>query len=168
MGNKPIGTQSDPLVIVQHKILRSQKEFLGKQGNASAYVRKLISTQMSDPEVGIDKEREAVGELEAIINVKKAKIADHDKAKALKRMATAGREEAIKEIASKLKGLLGHDFKGNPVFSRELQDYIKHNVINKNLELFGNDNGSENQIQDQEVWDKIVQMVGHVVRKGIS
>jgi hypothetical protein len=44
MGNKPIGTETDPLVPVQHKILTSQKDFMDNLGeSSSAFIRKLIS-----------------------------------------------------------------------------------------------------------------------------
>ncbi len=57
MGNKPVGTISDPLVLVQFKILKSQKEFLDSLGgrSASAFIRKLIDSQMDTHAAEITK-----------------------------------------------------------------------------------------------------------------
>jgi hypothetical protein len=107
MGNKPIGTETDPLVLVQYKILRSQKDFLDNLGGSSAAsIRKLISAQMSGHEVEISKLQEENKQLEAKLNINKAKIIELDKTDQRKILASQTREELIREALVRLKSSL--------------------------------------------------------------
>ena len=130
MGNKAIGTETDPLVSVQYKILMSHKDFLDSLGEpASVYIRKLISAQISSHEVEISKLQEENRQLEAKLNINKAQIIELETTDQSKAVASQTREEVIGEALIRLKRSLDE---------RNFPSMLKVNVELINKRLKGN------------------------------
>lgn len=155
MGNKPIGTKSDPLVLVPFKILKSQKSFLDNLGEpASSFIRKLIASQMDTHETEITKLESEAREHEAHLNIIKSQIVELKATIQRKKAASNERAEFIEQIAQRLKRELTHDYRGNWKVTVELQKYIKNNIFDANKKL----NGSGECIQEKDVLDRIFQI----------
>ncbi len=136
MGNKPIGTSSDPLVLVQFKILKSQKDFLDNLGDrvASGFIRKLIGAQMSGHEAEISKLKDEARQHEAHLNIIKAQISELEAVDQRKDAASQTREQLLEQAAWRIiSGLHSIKFK-----DRELMQIFKNNLEMINRTLGGN------------------------------
>ena len=136
MGNKPVGTKSDPLVLLQTKILKSQNDFLDKLGEPkSSYIRKLIDAQMSGHEAEISKLKDELRQHEAQSNIIKAQIKELEAADQRKQAASQTREQLLEQAARRIISSLHNsiDFK-----DRELMQIFKTNLGMINRDLDGN------------------------------
>jgi|GEM_PF-6908137 len=150
----------DRLIRICILVTEHQKEFLegiGKQ-QGSVYIRKLIDAQILDHDVADDKLRAEIVELESKFNFKKAQLSESESTKKRKQASSQGRKEIIDTIATKLKQYLRRDFRGNWVVTADLQKFIKNNVSDANRVLIC-PTGSGEPIQEQEVKDRILQIV---------
>lgn len=151
MGNKPIGTETNPLILVPFKILTSHKDFLVKQGNASAFIRKLIDAQMSSPEVRTSELEEIYKQKEAEFNIAKAQLSESKATAQQKQAASQGREEIIVKIARRLKSNLNRNhYRGGWDVTKDFPKLLKTNVSDENR-MPAISNGGVEPIQEDEV-----------------
>jgi len=134
MSNKRVGTSSDPLVLVQIKVLRSQKEFLATQEESvSAIIRKLITFQMEGHEVEIAKLKEELRDDESRINLKKATITELEASTKKQQNTVTLRDDLFKRQTEELLDILIR----NGGFFGEIEDAIKFRIQGMNTKLNG-------------------------------
>ncbi len=132
MANKSISKPSDKLILVNFKILESQKNFLNNlEEPASAVIRKLIASQMHGHEVDITKLREEKEHKEAELNIINAQIAELEASLDRKQNSIIQREKLLKQNVESLVKNLSLVAGYLP----EIESYIKARVKDMNATI---------------------------------
>lgn len=136
MANKRVSNHNNPLIDVHFKITKNQKDFLDNfKESTSAYIRKLIDTQMSGHEAEIAELKEELRQHDAQANILKAQIGELEAEDQRKQAACQTRQQLIDQAADRImKGFSVLNFK-NP----DLKNILKTNLMMVNRDL--NNNG---------------------------